>query len=186
MTRCATLGSSGVDWIDEQGSDQAIVRHSAAIGIPFGLPDIQGLAVQLDGEGHGGHLLFANTGLGRVTRFLLSASTEIDARPYTTLFPYRAPTGPVILALAPQTATTFALLWARGSGSWHAFGSLVLDDPYDGPPISFDPMRRTVPGLVPYEWVRSLREPAYRVARRHRGEDREGVADPEMGLSGQG
>lgn len=174
LTRFGSVGWCGVDWLDKPGVDRAVVRHSTALGMRRGLPDVQGLAVQLGGDGEGGHLLFANTGLGRLARFVLTASTRIDGRPYTTLLPYRAPTGPIVLGLQPQTATTFTLLWARGAGSWNSFGSLVLDAPYDGPPISFDPVQRTVPGLVPYEWVRALREPSYRVARSHRGEDREG------------
>lgn len=184
ITHFGTVGWSGVDWLDGPGVDRAIVRHSAAIGIPFGLPDVQGIAVQLDAA-DGGHLLFATTGLGRLTRFLLSGSAGIDRRPYTTLLPYRAPTGPILLALEPQADRTFTLLWSRGAGSWHAFGSLVLEGPYAGPPISFDPMRRTVPGLIPYEWVKALREPAYRVARRHRGEDSECGRQPADATSSQ-
>ena len=170
VTRFGSSEVSGVPWLDEKGTTAAVVRHSGAIGFPLGMPDIQGLALQVDAEGGRAHLLFATTGLGRVTRYLLTGSTRIDGRPYTTVLPYRASSGSILLALEPQTATTMRLLWAHGSGHWHAFGSLALTDPYDGPPISFDPMQMTLAELVPYPWVRALRAPAYRVARRHRGE----------------
>lgn len=35
---------------------------------------------------------------------------------------------------------------------------------------SFDPVRRPLPGLPNYEWVSRLRAPAYREARKERGE----------------
>jgi len=170
VTRTGSVEPSGVAWVDDPGTDRAVVRHSGAIGFPLGWPDIQGVAVRVEEADHQGDLLFATTGLGRLTRYLLTGSTRIDGRPYTTLLPYRGPTGPILLGLEPRSPTAMTLLWATGSGSWQAFGMLQLNDPYAGPALSFDPMRATLPGLDPYPWVRALRAPAYRAARRHRGE----------------
>jgi hypothetical protein len=168
VTRFGSPDPSGVPWLDEKGTGPAVVRHSGAIGLPLGSPDIQGIAVRVHEGRVQGDLLFATTGLGRFNRYILTGSTRIDGRPYTTLLPYRGPFGPVLLGLEPQSPTTMTLLWAHGSGNWHVFGSLQLTDPYDGPAVSFDPMLKTMPGLIPYPWVRALRAPAYRVARRHR------------------
>ncbi len=170
VTRFGSPELSGVPWIDEKGTGPAVVRHSGAVGFPLGSPDIRGLAVRVHDGDIQGDLLFATTGLGRLNRFILTGSTRIDGRPYTTLLPYRGPSGPVLLGLEPKSPISMDLLWAHGSGKWHVFGSLQLTDPYDGPAISFDPMLKTLPGLIPYPWVRALRAPAYRVARRHRGE----------------
>ncbi len=170
VTRFGSSDPVGVPWLDGKGTDEVIVRHSGAIGFPLGMPDIQGIAIRVEQNGTTGDLLFATTGLGRFTRYVLTGSTRIDGRPYTTLLPYRGPHGPLLLGLRPVTTTTMTLLWAHGSGDWQAFGTLTLTEPYDGPAISFDPTLAILPGLVPYPWVRALRAPAYRVARENRGE----------------
>lgn len=170
VTRTGSPETSGVSWIDQAGTESVIVRHSAAIGIPFGLPDIQGIAMQVGVSAAPAHLLFANTGLGPASRYLLAASTRLDGHAYSTLLPYRSPTGPLLLGLEPRSPTRLDLMWARGSGSWQTFGVLALDEPYEGPPISFDPVLLTLPDLEPYAWVSALRAPSYRVARRHRGD----------------
>ena len=66
---------TGAAWLDEAGRDDVLVRQSRAVGLPAVAPDIFGLAVRvlLDEETHG-DLLFASTGLGRVSRFTLTAS----------------------------------------------------------------------------------------------------------------
>jgi hypothetical protein len=90
----------------------------------------------------------------------------------TTLLPYRTPSGAVLLGATYRTDQVVDLLWARGSGRWHSFGFLQLgDESLDDPDadVSFDPVRNTLPGLDVYDWVRRLREPSYRSARRSRG-----------------
>ena len=70
-----------------------------------------------------------------------------------------------------HTETTLVLAWAVGSGAWHPFAELRLhDQPVDQADtlLSFEPVRNLLPGLVTYEWVRRLREPAYAAARRSR------------------
>lgn len=170
-------GDSGVPWLDDSGTDETVVRMSRAIGLPRPWPDVCGIALRLklgDGEAD---LLFATTGWGRLTRFLLTAAWKADQQPYTTLLPYRTPQGPVVLGLRPDGDGVFHLERAFGTGAWTPFGRLVLDGPYAGPALSFDPIAAPVPGLPPYAWVAALRRPSYRTAQKGRS----GTAQPTPG-----
>jgi hypothetical protein len=172
LARRGLSPACGVRWLDEPGVDEVLARPSRATGLPASLPDIHGLALRVP-LASGGHadLLFASTGKGRLTRFTLTASRSEHRRPLTTLLPYRAPAGPLLLAAFPTAPDRFDLACASPRGRWRVFGDLVLHDAavVDADPvISFDPVLDTVPGLEPYEWVRRLREGAYAEARRTR------------------
>lgn len=165
--------STGAAWLDAPGEDRALVRQSRAVGLPAPLPDVFGLAVRVPTEGgSNADLLFASTGLGRLTRFSLTLANRPHQRPLTTLLPYRTPAGPVILSAVFRTDTTVELAWARGTGEWHRFAELALDREADDDTadmlVSFQPMENVPPGLEVYDWVRRLREPAYVTARRSR------------------
>jgi hypothetical protein len=174
LVRRPTSESCGVDWLEGDAEEEVTVRLSRAIGLPAPLPDIHGLALraQLAGGGHG-DVLFASTGLGRLTRFTLTAARHPAGRPMTTLLPYRTPTGPMLLSATPTATPTsprgFALGWAHPAGDWTTWADLeLLEDRAGDPLVSFDPVLNQVPGLEQYAWVRRLREPAYGVARRSR------------------
>ena len=164
--------STGAEWLDHAGEDQVLVRQSRAVGLPPPAPDVFGLAVRVPtGVGRHGDLLFATTGLGRLTRFTLTPARSPYGRPLTTLLPYRTPAGPVLLSAVFHDETTLGLAWAVRSGAWHPFAELRLhEEPVDeaDPLVSFEPVRNELPGLVTYDWVRRLREPAYSTARRSR------------------
>jgi hypothetical protein len=170
------LGSdtrSGAAWLDEHGTADVVVRWSRAVGLPSPAPDVFGLAVrvQLD-RGRYGDLLFSTTGTGPLSRFVLVPSWSAE-RPMTTLLPYRTSAGPVLLEARPRSGRTVDLAWARGTGAWHHFATLRLDeDPQAAADddVSFDPVVNPLPGLGVYGWVARLREPSYRRARRSRGE----------------
>ena len=172
LARHGSRPPSGVPWIDSTGEDRVLVRESRAVGAPSPLPDIFGLAVRVPYDGGHADLLLASTGLGRVTRFVLTAGRAPDSRPLTTLLPYRAPAGPLVLAAVYAERLRVTLAWAAGSGAWHRFAELTLDEHpapgADDAPVSFDPVRNSLPGLAPYAWVTRLREPAYAAARRSR------------------
>jgi hypothetical protein len=163
---------TGAEWLDLTGDDRVLVRQSRAVGLWTALPDVFGLAVRVPiGDGDHGDLLFASTGRGRLTRFVLTAARSPYTRPLTTLLPNRAPAGPVLLSAEFRDGTTVLLSWAVGTGDWHPFAELRLDEePVDEPDalISFDPVLHTLPGLATYDWVRRLRAPAYATARRSR------------------
>lgn len=163
---------TGAAWLDHTGDDHVLVRQSRAVGLPPRVPDIYGLAVRVPSEGgRHGDLLFASTGLGRLTRFTLTLARSPYGRPLTTLLPYRAPAGPVLLSAVYLDERTVALAWAIRSGGWHPFAELTLNKSPANEvdmPLSFDPVQNELPGLETYPWVRRLREPAYTTARRTR------------------
>jgi hypothetical protein len=164
---------SGVTWLDRPGQDHVLVRQSRAVGLPAPLPDVWGLAVRVPSDGaHVGDLLFATTGLGRLTRYTLTVARSPYGRPMTTLLPYRTPAGPLLLCAVLDAEGTIGLSWAVGTGAWHRFADIRLEQEAvaePDPQLSFDPLRHELPGLENYGWVRRLREPAYRTARRSRG-----------------
>ena len=180
---------TGVAWLEEAGEDDVIVRLSRAIGLPRVLPDVHGLAIRVparrDNAGDdtcpaAGDLLFATTGRGRVTRFVLTMSRNPRGRPLTTLLPYETDTGPVLLAADGSTGgDTYDLSWARPAGDWNHFAVLRLSTRHsDDTRLSFDPVRRQIPGLRQYPAVTRLREPAYLRARRSRSTDARSKPDP--------
>lgn len=168
-------GETGVRWLDTAGTDPVVVRMSRAFGLPGGWPDIHGVALRLRLGDRDADLLFATTGWGRLTRFVPTVARSSGGRPFTTLLPYRAPQGPVVLGLLPEGDATFLLAHACGTGPWTTFARLVLDQPYDGPALAYDPVLAPVPGLPPYAWVSALRRPSYRAAQRGRGERETGT-----------
>lgn len=164
--------STGAEWLDQAGEDRVLVRQSRAIGLPAPWPDIHGLAIRAPtGDGGHGDLLFATTGLGRLTRFTLTAGRSPIRRPLTTLLPYRTPVGAVLLSAVFHDESRVELAWAIRSGAWNRFGELLLPrdtvDETDAP-VSFDPVRNELPGLESADWVRRLREPSYAAARQSR------------------
>jgi hypothetical protein len=172
LCRFGSATRTGAQWLDGTGDDRVIVRQSRAVGLPPPFPDVFGLAVRVPTSGGGhGDLLLASTGLGRLTRFILTLARSPHSRPMTTLLPYRTPLGPVLLSAEFRDRTTITMSWAVLFGAWHPFAELRLDDDAgDEPdtPLSFEPVANTVPGLVTYDWVRRLRAPAYATARRSR------------------
>ena len=161
---------TGVPWLDERGEDEVVVRLSRAIGLPGALPDIHGLAIRVPVEGGGhGDLLFATTGWGRLSRFVLTASRSPLGRPMTTLLPYSTPYGPLLLGARADGAETFELSCASPGGDWRPFADLRFRQvPAGDGPITFDPVRNQLPDLEQFPTVAKLREPSYDKARASR------------------
>lgn len=177
LRRFGVAPPTGVGWLDEPGGDEVLVRLSRAIGLPRGWPDVLGLALRVPTEAtQYGDLLFATTGTGPVSRFVLrpTVAEPLEAA-YTTYLPYRTPGGAVLFAARPDRllGRTLQLDWARPTGDWRPFASLKLaaapTGDAEGPLVSFDPVVNTIPGLEPPEWHRRLRRYAYAAARRARG-----------------
>jgi hypothetical protein len=128
--------------------------------------------------GRHGDLLLATTGLGPITRYTLIAASDPYRASYSTLLPYRTPSGPAVIAAVPTPTSddghSFELSAAIGRQPWIPFAQLGLAAPQLAMPgdVSFDPMTNTIPGLEPYEWVARLREGAYRAARNSRCDQR--------------
>jgi hypothetical protein len=161
----------GVPFLDTEATDEVLVRLSRAAGLPRPLPDVHGLALRVPNpDGTHGDLLFATTGLGWLTRFILIPTRSETGRPMTTLLPYDTAVGPVLLGVRPTGEDRFEVCFAVGEGPWRTFGELELSGQADDEEISFDAVRNTLPGLAQYAAVRRLREPAYEAARSSRGE----------------
>lgn len=204
---------SGVEWIDDPRPTRVVGRLSRGIGTPVPMPDIWGLALRLgdgassegadgdgdgdgdsdsDGHTHGDVLLAAVGNLGVPWRFVPVPRLSPHGVSFSTVMPYRADTGPVLIGArtlsgAPASASArgvgtelartpwvLELLWATPRGRWRAFATVSLtatttvggDAPADSPAVRFDPVLSPPPGARTYGWTRALREPAYRVARR--------------------
>lgn len=163
----------GVPFVDEPGTTQAWVRFSRAAGLPRALPDVHGIALRIPGaatDGGDADVLLATTGLGRLTRFVLTPARTRGAASYSTLLPYRSPRGAVLLAAVPEDedASTMTLAVASAGGQWIAFADLAVGDGSaegSGDEISFDPIVNMLDGLSYYPWATRLREGAYRAAR---------------------
>ena len=169
LERRGSAAPSGSAWVDEPGEDEVVVRVSRAIGLPDAVPDIHGLAVRVPTPAGVGDLLFASTGWSLLGRFVLTFGGGPESRPMTTLLPYRTPEGPALLGLRAIAGQVYEMSWCRPRGGWHAFAELRLtDDEAPNQATSFDPVRNQLPGLTQYAWVRRLREPSYRTARKSR------------------
>lgn len=172
IRRAGLSRRTGVAWLDEPGKDEVLVRLSRAVGLPSYLPDIHGLALRIPGTEGPADLLLASTGLGSLSRFVLTGSRSPQGRPMTTLLPYRTPRGPLLIAARHRSPSRMDLLVASPGGRWSRFGELALSAQAiegDEADVDFDPVRHTLPGLGNYPWVERLREPSYITARRSRG-----------------
>lgn len=163
----AGLTPTGAPCLDRAGARECLVRHSRAVGLPSGWPDIEGVAVRLAaGPGdRGGDLLLACTGVGAATRHLLRPRRSDGT--CTTLFPLRTPTGPVLVRLTPSAPEAWRISWARPGRGWHPCGTLALTDgPVPPTAPHFDPVQHPPEGLEHYPVAALLRRPAYVRARR--------------------
>lgn len=166
---------SGSPLVDEAREHDCVVRASYAAGTGPRFPDIEGFAVRVPGpEGATGpaDLLFASTGTGTLSRYLLTVRAPGRHGAQTTLLPVRAGGAPLQLRLDPVDPGgqpwpgTYELSWAHGSGRWHTFATLHAD--WAGAadaPERFDPVAHPLPGTTQYAAVAALREPAYHLAR---------------------
>lgn len=178
VTRTGIGPEVGVPWVDEPGVDDAHVRLSRAVGLPPRWPDIFGLALRLPTPAGHGDVLFATTGSGAISRFVLLPGRTTTSWTYTTLIPYRTSSGPLLLAAQLDGQHAFTLACARPTTPWRPFGRLVLEpsaasdaDGHDAE-LEFDPVVNQIPGLTYDPWAARLREGSYRAARRSRRMDR--------------
>ena len=174
LTVAGTGRGWGVPLLDDPSESDVLVRVSRAMGLPGGLPDIHGVAVRLpQPDRKPVDLLFATTGTGPLTRYVLRLRRS-DRKSMTTLLPVHTSTGALALRLTPvpqDGGRAWALSAARpGERLWQPVGTLVADAhpvaPDPDPPLRFDPVRNLPDGVEQYAWVRRLRDPAYVLARR--------------------
>ena len=159
---------TGVTWVDEPGQIPCQVRVSRAVGVPAALPDISGLALRWEYAEQRCDLLFAGTGLGMVSRFMLVPRRSLVDGPLTTLLPLQGPHGPLLFAIIPGESG-LRMSYASLTGPWRQFAELVLGAPVRpddvDPDLRFRPIADTPVGLLQYDVVRRLRQRAYTGAR---------------------
>ena len=165
----------GIDAIARTGARPCRARWSRAMGLPQGWPDVEGLALRLEGaapDGGDADLLFASTGTRSWNRYLLTMSGPGHFGPLTTLLPVRAGGRAVTFRLSPQTGllhvlppSSYALEVARGTGAWEPVGHVDVAWSQEDTSDRFDPVTRPLAGLEQYAFVTGLREPAYVAAR---------------------
>lgn len=167
----------GVPLLAEQATHLCTVRWSRAIGLPAPLPDFEGLAIRLHDPQ--ADLLFASTGTGAVTRFVLVPRASGTHGSQTTLLPVASDGGgSLVFRVTPAEGafgdgatsvddppTRFDLAVAHSGTGWVEVGVLDVDWGPDRP-MRFDPVENLLPGTEQYPVVRFLREPAYFMARR--------------------
>ena len=180
----------GVPWLDDAGTDAAVVRLSRGAGLPAPLPDLLGVAVRLLPTGAPVDLLLSTTGSGPLTRFVLLPRVDAAAV-YTSIMGYRSDAGAIRIGAFPQDddvpsdpeplaravdegGLRFTLAAARGFGPWRPFARLTLTasaEPLD-PDVRFDAVLHAPPGLVADGPMARFRAPAYAGARVSRDADR--------------
>jgi hypothetical protein len=184
IDRQGAATTTGVPWLDDAGIDDVAVRFSRSVGLRAPRPDILGLALRIPvATSRFGDVLLATTGTGLVGRYVLLPARHHGSRAYTSLFPYRTGTGPLLLAAIPTAGSPrqFELAYSRLTGTWRSFATLeVTQTPHRGDlDLSFDPVLNTVPGLGSYNWAARLRRFSYAASRRAREHDSRHPLQPE-------
>ena len=181
-----------------------LVRVSRGAGLPEAVGDFFGIAVRLqDAYGPDRHqdlLINASVDLPVLHHLFLPAPRWF-AQSYSTVLPYRAGAGHIVVGLEPPAGTvgpgpsldamrravaagevTFGVGVAGPLERWETIGSLRLHDPLTPQrgDVDFDP---TIcgGGLEPATWLNTLRREAYRQSRRGRGAPDEPRLEPARG-----
>jgi hypothetical protein len=149
------------------GSHKCTARFSRTVGLPPALPDIEGLALRLDDLE--ADMLFASTGTGRLTRFVITVRQADDHGTQTTFLPVATGSGSLLLRLTPFDQSDPPVGWelsaAHAGSEWKPVGVLRVTWGADQP-MRFDPVENVLPGTRQYRLVQVLREPAYLLSRR--------------------
>lgn len=178
-TRSATLDVSppadapDAEFLRAAGTYGARVRLSRAIGLPFALPDILGLAIKIPdryGDGADQDLLLATSARGTLGRRLLVLRSDPAGAWYSSVLTYRAGSTEFLFGAQRdvEAPDRIQLLFATPSGPWRTFATLELREPI-GEATAFDPWN-TGPDLIPTGLLNELRAPAYQGSRRGRSE----------------
>ena len=160
----------GVPLLGVAGRHHCLVRWSRSAGVPSPLPDVEGLALRERdaGEGRPADLLFASSGTGRATRFVLRLRGPRTHGPLSTLLPVLGATGWLVFLVEPlddeDPPRQWRLAVARAAGPWHTLGTVAVSWGPDED-LRFDPVVNLLPGTGQHLLVRTLREPAYAKAR---------------------
>lgn len=189
-------------WEGDGAPDRPVTaRLSKGIGTPSAVPDLLGLAIRVEDGARPWDLTLVSAGPGALGRAVLWPGTDWSTARYSSIVPYRTPTGlrwlearfdesarhtdaaigsvPEMVAHDPLTLTVEAV---GPRGRRESMGRARFDhaEP-DATHPAFDPMASPPPGLRLYpSWLSKVRELAYhgsRVGRDRGGRDRRGPAE---------
>jgi hypothetical protein len=157
---------TGAQVLDQPASHDGVVRLSRAVGLPQPLPDVDGLALRLPGQGRDGAPL--DLLVNSAWRYVFVPSVVAPA--WSAILPHRTGTGRLVVLGARPADEGFAMLVATPLGGWRQWGRLTLgrtlpDDEAERlrfrPTIGADDLR-------PVELFRTLRARAYVHSQHHR------------------
>jgi hypothetical protein len=124
----------------------------------------------MDAEGRDADILLSTAGSAPGSRHILRPHMHPFKGVYTSITPYRAPFGLVMLAAFPASESAFHLAVASVRGRWRRFGGLELAAPSGADSdVLFDPVRNALPGLTLPEPLATMRAVSYRSSREGRG-----------------
>ncbi len=147
---------TGAGLLDTPGRHQGVVRLSRGAGLPAPLPDVEGLALRLPGQGVDGAPL--DLLVNSAWRYAFVPS--VLAPTWSAILPHRTGSGRLVLLGARPEDGGFALLVAAPLGGWRQWGRLTLGAEFDGEDLRFAP---TVGAqdLRPVALFRTLRARSY-------------------------
>jgi hypothetical protein len=126
---CRLTVTGGLGWgarvLDEPAAHDGVVRLSRAVGLPKPLPDVDGFALRLPGQGRDGAPL--DLLVNSAWRFAFVPS--VVAPTWSAILPHRTGTGRHVLIGARPDGDGFAMLAAAPLGRWRQWGRLALDGP---------------------------------------------------------
>lgn len=160
----------GVPLFARAAEHDCLVRWSRSAGVPSPLPDVEGFALRVRdvGAGRPADLLFASSGEGRLTRYVLFLRRPRSHGPLSTLLPVLGRTGSLLFLLEPLDDGDPPLRWrlstAAAGSAWRGLGTVTASWGSDEA-VRFDPVLNQLPGTGQHPLVQVLREPAYARAR---------------------
>lgn len=161
---------SGVVLLDEPGPHPCRVRSSRATGLRR-WPDVEGLAVRVEGRA-AGDVLLASTGTGVLGRHVLVLRGPDAHGTLTTLLPLSTARGPLLLRLDPKPSwgstgregdppATWHLSVAAPGCPWHERGRLEVVWSGEDCTRRHDPVGHPPAGSWTHPFWARLRAPAY-------------------------
>lgn len=165
------------------GTLVAVVRFSRGAGLPRPLPDIHGVGLRvLDAHGPGRHqdVLVTSVVSPGVGRYVLRPGWTVSGPTYSSIAPYRGPSGDLLLGARVPPGERYdlnrlhdvveagrcrlELMAAHPFGPWRSIGTVTVHhdrlSEEDEEALQLDPWN-TAEGFTPVGWVNRLRRPAY-------------------------
>jgi len=134
LTVTGGLGT-GAALLDTPGRHEGVVRLSRGAGLPARLPDVEGLALRLPGQGLAGAPL--DLLVNSAWRYAFVPS--VLAPTWSAILPHRTGSGRLVLLGARPEDGGFAMLVAAPLGRWRQWGVLALGAAFDGEDLTFAP-----------------------------------------------